>query len=170
MFEIILYSLGGQGGVTTARLVAVAAMKEGYYSQAIPQFGPERRGAVVHSYLRISEKPIRRKCRITNPDITAIFDKKIKANPIGKIAVINTSNASKIAEKTLVLDATKIAEKYGLVSAGWPILSAPMSAAIAKVLSLPISSLEDAISEEIPSKVEENIKAAKEAYEVVKWI
>lgn len=59
MLEITIYSIGGQGGVTAAKLLALSALYDGKYSQAIPQFGPERRGALVTSYVRISDKVIR---------------------------------------------------------------------------------------------------------------
>lgn len=46
MLEITIYSIGGQGGVTAAKLLALSALYDGKSSQAIPQFGPERRGTV----------------------------------------------------------------------------------------------------------------------------
>ncbi|MCS7131051.1 MAG: 2-oxoacid:acceptor oxidoreductase family protein, partial [Archaeoglobaceae archaeon] len=164
--EITIYCRGGQGGVTTARVVATAAMLKGLYAQAIPQFGPERRGATVNAYLRISDSPIRRRSSIKNPSGIVIFDRKINLNLKTKIGIINSSEPLKIAEKTYYLDATKIAEKYGLVSAGWAILSAPMSGAIAKAIGIELKYLEDAIYSELGERAEKSFDAVKEAYEV----
>ncbi|MEM0302829.1 MAG: 2-oxoacid:acceptor oxidoreductase family protein [Archaeoglobaceae archaeon] len=169
LFEITIYCRGGQGGVTTARLIATAAMLKGLYAQAMPQFGPERRGATVNAYLRISDEPIRRRSSIRNPYGLAVFDKKINLNSSAKLGIINSPNPIKIAEKTYYLDATRIAENHELVYAGWAILSAPMSGAMAKALEIELSYLEEAIYTELGEKADKSFEAAKEAYEVVRW-
>lgn len=167
--EIAVYSRGGQGGVTATRFIATAAMLNGLYAQAMPQFGPERRGATVNAYLRISDMPIRRRSPIRNPEIVAIFDKKISFSSGARIAIINSKEKLRLAEKTFCIDATSIAEKNGLFNAGWAILSAPMSGAIAKVLGIDIKTLEEAIVIELNEKAEKSCMAAREAYEVVDW-
>ena len=58
MKDLIILGRGGQGGVTAARILVSAALKDGKWGQAIPEFGAERRGAVVKSYARIANKPI----------------------------------------------------------------------------------------------------------------
>jgi pyruvate ferredoxin oxidoreductase gamma subunit len=168
--EITIYNLGGQGGVTAARLIALAAMKEGYYSQAMPQFGPERRGAVVNAFVRISDKPIRRHSRIRNPSMVVIFDRKIRIEFQGEV-VLNSPNGLKVGSKTWFVDATEIAIRNNLVDAGWAIINTAMTGAMARSLDLSFSSLEEAIKDELNSRVvKRNIRAAKEAYEVVRWI
>ncbi|MEM1671105.1 MAG: 2-oxoacid:acceptor oxidoreductase family protein [Archaeoglobaceae archaeon] len=172
LFEITIYCRGGQGGVTTARLIATAAMLKGLYAQAMPQFGPERRGATVNAYLRISDGPIRRRSSIRDPQGIAVFDKKINLNlcsPYLKLGIINSPAPVKIAEKTFYLDATRIAENHELVYADWAILSAPMSGAMAKALEIELSYLEEAIYTELGEKADKSFEAAKEAYEVVRW-
>ena len=169
LIEITVYCRGGQGGVTAARLLATAAMIQGYYSQAMPQFGPERRGAMVNAYLRISDKPIRRRSKIKNPDGVAVFESRIDAGSGYKFAVVNSPEPLKIAEKVYYVDATGIAEKHGLVNAGWAILSAPMSGAIARALDIELPSLKRAIYEELGNRADDSYMAAKEAYEVVRW-
>ncbi|MCX8172784.1 MAG: 2-oxoacid:acceptor oxidoreductase family protein [Archaeoglobaceae archaeon] len=169
LLEITIYSRGGQGGITMARLIATAAMLKGLYAQAIPHFGPERRGATVNAYLRISDSPIRRRSSIKNPSGIVIFDRRINVNVNAKLGIVNSPNPIKIAERTCYLDATKIAEKYGLVYAGWAILSAPMSGAVAKALEIELPYLEKAIQTELGERAEKNLDAAKEAYEVVNW-
>lgn len=167
--EITIYCRGGQGGVTAARIIATAAMLQGYYSQAMPQFGPERRGARVNSYLRISDMPIRRRSAIKKPDVAVIFDTKIKVESDAELFILNSAEPVKLGSKTCYVDATQIAEKYGLVHAGWAILSAPMSGAIARALNIKISALKEAFYHELEEKAERSFKAAKEAYEVVEW-
>ncbi|MEM2726787.1 MAG: 2-oxoacid:acceptor oxidoreductase family protein [Archaeoglobaceae archaeon] len=169
LIEITIYCRGGQGGVTTARLIATAAMLKGLYAQAMPQFGPERRGATVNAYLRISDEPIRRRSSIRNPYGLAVFDKKINLNSTAKLGIINSPNPIKIAERTYYLDATRIAENHELVYAGWAILSAPMSGAMAKALEIELSYLEEAIYTELGEKADKSLEAARDAYEVVRW-
>jgi pyruvate ferredoxin oxidoreductase gamma subunit len=170
LLEITIYCRGGQGGVTSARLIATAAMLKGLYAQAIPQFGPERRGATVNAYLRISDNPIRRRSSIRNPQGIVVFDKRIELNSNAQFGVINSADSAKIAEKTYYLDATRIAEKHGLFHAGWAVISAPMSGAIAKALEIEFRYLKEAILRELGERAEKSLEAAKEAYEVVEWI
>lgn len=74
MIEIRIHGRGGQGSVTAAELIAVAAFYEGKYTQAFPNFGVERRGAPVQAYARINDKPIRLREQIYNPDYIIIQD------------------------------------------------------------------------------------------------
>jgi len=162
MIEVKVVSRGGQGGVTTARILAKAAMFEGLYSQAIPQFGAERRGAKVYAYVRIDEKPIRRHTKVENPKIAAYFDEKLIEEDAAEIKILNGS-----LDGFCCLDANKIAESFGLVSSGWYLISSPMSGALAKVLNLSLKSLEKAIRDEFLARVDENLAAAKMGYEVI---
>ncbi len=74
MKEIRFHGRGGQGAVTAATLLAVAAFKDGKFSQAFPKFGVERRGAPVQSFTRISDEFIRRKSAIYEPQILVVLD------------------------------------------------------------------------------------------------
>ena len=75
MIEIRWHGRGGQGAVTSAELLARAVINEGKYAQAFPSFGPERRGAPVTAFTRIStQRPIRIRAGITEPDIIIILD------------------------------------------------------------------------------------------------
>lgn len=58
MHEIVFYGRGGQGAVTAAQVLAEAAFLKGFYAQAFPKFGIERRGAPVNAFARISNEPI----------------------------------------------------------------------------------------------------------------
>lgn len=74
MLEIRFHGRGGQGAVTTAELVARAAISEGKYGQAFPSFGPERRGAPVLSFCRVHESPILLRSQIREPDAAVVLD------------------------------------------------------------------------------------------------
>lgn len=74
MIEVRFHGRGGQGAVTSAELVAQAAVNEGLYAQAFPNFGPERRGAPVLAFLRVSEKQIRIRSKVYQPDAIVILD------------------------------------------------------------------------------------------------
>jgi pyruvate ferredoxin oxidoreductase gamma subunit len=74
MIEVRFHGRGGQGAVTSAELVAQAAINQGHYAQAFPNFGPERRGAPVLAFLRVSEKQIRIRSKVYHPDVIVILD------------------------------------------------------------------------------------------------
>ena len=72
MFEIRIHSRGGQGGVTAARLVALAAFRDHKYATACPFYGAERRGAPVVSFVRIDDNPIKVYSQIRKPDMVVV--------------------------------------------------------------------------------------------------
>ncbi|HET7691129.1 MAG TPA: 2-oxoacid:acceptor oxidoreductase family protein [Nocardioidaceae bacterium] len=74
MFEIRIHGRGGQGVVTAAELLSVAAFEEGRHAQAFPTFGSERMGAPVTSFCRIDDRPIRRREPVTHPDALVVQD------------------------------------------------------------------------------------------------
>jgi pyruvate ferredoxin oxidoreductase gamma subunit len=74
MFQVRLHGRGGQGVVTAAELLSVAAFGEGKDAQAFPSFGSERMGAPVMSFCRIDDKPIRLREPVANPDAVIIQD------------------------------------------------------------------------------------------------
>ncbi|MBU2644146.1 2-oxoacid:acceptor oxidoreductase family protein [bacterium] len=77
MIEIRLHGRGGQGAVTSAELLATAAIGIGKYAQAFPNFGPERRGAPVMAFIRIDDHPIRNRHMIHSPDLVMVLDPSI---------------------------------------------------------------------------------------------
>lgn len=74
MLEIRWHGRGGQGAKTAATLVAEVALGEGRYSQGFPDYGPERMGAPVRGFTRISEEPIRLHSAIERPDVVVVLD------------------------------------------------------------------------------------------------
>ena len=128
MIEIRFHGRGGQGAVTSAELLALAAIGEGKYAQAFPSFGPERRGAPVVAFCRISDHPIKMRANIYEPDIVLVLDAsllkivKVAAGlkPDGILVTTSKESPQKIKEelgvnKIAVVDAVKIAiETLGL--------------------------------------------------------
>lgn len=74
MYEIRFHGRGGQGAVTSAELLAHAAISEGRFGQAFPSFGPERRGAPVMAFARVSDSQIRNRSAVYNPDGVIVLD------------------------------------------------------------------------------------------------
>ena len=77
IFEIIFFARGGQGAKSAAEILAQAAVAEGKFVQAFPQFGPERSGAPTKTFVRISEKEIRTKEPVVDPDLVVVVDETI---------------------------------------------------------------------------------------------
>ncbi|NCF75105.1 MAG: pyruvate ferredoxin oxidoreductase subunit gamma [Xanthomonadaceae bacterium] len=172
MIEIRIHGRGGQGVVTAAELIAIAAFYEGKESQAFPNFGVERRGAPIESYARISDQPIKLRSQIYEPDFIIVQDdtlfsiidlfKGIKKDT--KI-IINTNKKLSLKldakkENILFIPATKIA----LEVLGKPIINTVMLGAFAKFSELiKLTSIEKALKSKFSGEIlEKNIKAAKQ--------
>lgn len=178
MKEIIIYGRGGQGAVVASRLLAIAAFTEGKYVQSFPFFGVERRGAPVMAYTRISNAIIRKRLPISDPDYVIILDPTLIENinvtkglKKGGSIIINTRSAKsafKFANKfrTCVFDAAKVAVQHNLGSENAPIVNTAILGTFAKFTKeIDLPSLLTAISENVATRVDENMLAAKEAYE-----
>ena len=77
IFEIIIYGRGGQGAKTTAEIIAQGALLEDKFVQAFPEFGPERSGAPVQTFVRISDKPVKTREPVLNPDCFMVLDETL---------------------------------------------------------------------------------------------
>ncbi|MBW2062280.1 MAG: 2-oxoacid:acceptor oxidoreductase family protein [Deltaproteobacteria bacterium] len=146
MIEVRFHGRGGQGAVTSAELMALAAIEEGKFAQAFPSFGPERRGAPVTAYLRVDEQPIRLREKIYEPNIVVVLDPTVMN--ITKVdeglhndgmLIINTNrDAADIrteygfAQKLALVDATGIATE----TLGLPITNTVMLGALIKATGL----------------------------------
>jgi 2-oxoacid:acceptor oxidoreductase gamma subunit (pyruvate/2-ketoisovalerate family) len=177
MVEIRFHGRGGQGTVVASKILADALAKEGNYVQAYPEFGVERRGAPVFSFIRIDNKQIYDKSRIYTPDHVVVVDPTLveviditdglKDNGV---IIINTDKkptdfAYAPRFRVATVNATEIAVKHKLGSLAAPIVNTAMVGAIVKILNLTrLDSLLAAIGEGVPVKAEANIAAAEEAY------
>ena len=74
MTEIRWHGRGGQGAVTAAKMVAEVALGQKKYFQAFPEYGPERSGAPIVAFTRISDEPIQIYSGIEHPEIVAVLD------------------------------------------------------------------------------------------------
>ncbi len=115
-YSIIIYGRGGQGAKTLAQIIAEAGLIDDYYIQAFPEYGPERRGAPVRSFVRLSDEPIRKHYPVTNPNLIIVMDDNLITEDIIKqkcpIIINSTKDKNKfkdIKNKTYVIDASKIA-------------------------------------------------------------
>lgn len=174
MIEIRFHGRGGQGAVTAARLLAEAAFAEGKYSQALPFFGAERRGAPVLAFTRIDSRPIRIRTQIYEPNYVVVLDPSLLevvnvASGIKHdgLIVLNSNKTAQFSNaKTAFVDATSIAKEM----LGVPITNTAMLGAFAKATKLvSLDSLINVIKGHFSSKLaEKNIAAIKAAYEKTK--
>ena len=74
MFQVRIHGRGGQGVVTAAEMLSIAAFEDGRHSQAFPTFGSERTGAPVTSFCRIDDHPIRSREPVSEPDALIVQD------------------------------------------------------------------------------------------------
>lgn len=108
--EVSLFGRGGQGAVTSAQVIAIAAFYDGKHSQAFPNFGVERRGAPVQSYARISDKEIRVREHVYKPDYVIVLDPTLMlcedvAQGTDRDSVILINSEKKASELGLKTDA-----------------------------------------------------------------
>jgi len=173
MFEIRIHSRGGQGGVTAARLIALAAFRDHKYATACPFYGAERRGAPVVSFVRIDESPIKVYSQIRKPDMVVVLDSSVmdvvdvlQGLKEGGRVLLNGSGVTDMKGfKTYSVDLTSIALRIGLVVAGSPILNTPVLGALAKMNIITMESARSAIAEMFHDT--KNIQAAEEAFREV---
>jgi len=171
MIEIRFHGRGGQGAVTAAELLAVAAFKDGKFSQAFGAFGPERRGAPVTSFCRIDDKFIRIRQQVYNPNIVVVLDSGLldyiditqgveKTEPV----IINCTEKQKLNADVHNVDATKLAHEI----VGKNIVNTAMLGALAKVTNIvSLKSLEEAVKERFSEKLAaKNIELMKKTYEM----
>jgi pyruvate ferredoxin oxidoreductase gamma subunit len=174
MYEIRIHSRGGQGGVTAAKLLALAAFRDGKYATACPFYGAERRGAPVVSYVRIDEEPIKVYSQIHEPDLVIVLDTSImdvvdglqglKAD--GTVLLNSAHPVAGCNGTCRHVDLTGIALAQNLVVAGSPILNTPVLGALAKMGIVTLPSVEQAIREMFAD--ERNVNVARAAYEELK--
>ena len=173
MFEVRIHSRGGEGGVTAARLLAIAAIRDRKYASACPFYGAERRGAPVVSFVRIDDRPVRVYSQIRTPDLVVVLDASLvgvvdvlsglKAN--GTI-LINSAHTREFAGyRTCSVDLTGIALRENLIMAGSPILDTPVLGALARLGIISQDSAKEAITEVFTD--ERNVRAADAAYREV---
>lgn len=183
MFQIRIHGRGGQGVVSGAEILSVAAFLEGRHAQAFPSFGSERTGAPVMAFCRIDDKPIRLREPVLQPDALLIQDCTLlhqvdvfNGLTAGGVVLLNSTRSPEdlgVAElaggarryRFITLAATELAMKH----IGRPVPNAALLAGLAAATGeVRIESVVAAIAEKFPRAVADgNIAAAREAYALV---
>lgn len=176
LFEMRWHGRGGLGAVTSAELVARAAIGEGKYAQSFPSFGPERRGAPVVAFLRVSDEFIRIRTSIYKPDAVAVLDPgllhavDVTSGLKDKGTIIINSRKSPAELKSefgfkwpvAAVDATRIARE----TIGLPITNTAMIGALLKIVEIvKMDSLVAQFEERFGFRAKANIEAMKRAYD-----
>lgn len=186
MIEIRFHGRGGQGAVIGSKILATAAFAEGKFVQAFPFFGIERRGAPVTSYVRIDDKKIYLRNQIRHPDHLIILDPTLLAHPPtfqgfegkGWVLINHKQRPHDMEElsqlkglRVATIDASEIAHRNKLGSPLSPIVNTAILGAFARITNIcTLDSIVDAIMEGAPHDPEANAKAAREAYEEVRFL
>lgn len=178
MLEIRFHGRGGQGAVTSAEIIALAAIEKGRFAQSMPSFGPERRGAPVLAYLRVSDKKIRIRAEITKPDIVVVLDDSLmqvvdvtsglKGNGLLVVNTKEDEDAIRIQTGFGGKIATADALGIALEILGLPITNTAMIGALIKASS--VVGIDDAVAQLShrfnPKLAEKNTRAMKKTYEI----
>jgi pyruvate ferredoxin oxidoreductase gamma subunit len=185
MTEVRWHGRGGQGAKTAATLLAEAALTEDKFSQGFPEYGPEREGAPMRGFTRISEAPIRVHCTIDNPDVVVVLDDTLLDTvdvcaglAPGGTVIINTARKPDEIRKQLSVADTRLftvnATQIALDEIGRPIPNTPMLGALIKATNvLHIKTIYEDVKHKLGKKftkqiIDGNITAVKRAYEEVK--
>ena len=180
MHEIRWHGRGGQGAVTSSKILADAAFRNGWSGvTAAPSFGAERRGAPVTASTRLANEQIRVLSQVTTPTVVVVLDDSLLgvANPTagvqpGGTILVNTTQPAEALGlsgdfRVIASDVTGAAEAAGVIVGGQPIVSAAIVGAVAKATGLvTFESVEAAIREAFPAApAAKNVEAARIAYE-----
>jgi 2-oxoacid:acceptor oxidoreductase gamma subunit (pyruvate/2-ketoisovalerate family) len=182
ILEVRWHGRGGQGAWTASELFARAAIAEGKYIQSFPEFGPERMGAPVTAFTRISTEPIRLHCAVYNPDVVAVLDptllKTVKVadglSDEGGNILVNTKEKPEQIRKVLGTDKGKVwtvpATDISMRILGMSITNTAMLGAVARVTGIvSLETIEKMIRARFrPDVAEKNFAVVKEAFQEVK--
>jgi pyruvate ferredoxin oxidoreductase gamma subunit len=183
MLQIRIHGRGGQGVVTAAELLSVAAFEQGRHAQAFPSFGSERTGAPVVAFCRIDDRPIRLREPILSPDVLLVQDPTLLhqvdvfqgLHPDGYVLINSRRSFAELGvgeltdrfrqDRLITVPATAIALEH----LGRPLPNAVMLGGFAALTGLlSIDAVAHAINDKFTGEVAaRNIEAAREAYAVV---
>ncbi|MDI6782863.1 MAG: 2-oxoacid:acceptor oxidoreductase family protein [bacterium] len=186
MVEIRWHGRGGQGVKTAATMLAEAALNEGKHSQGFPEYGPERMGAPVRGYTRLSEEAIVVHCAIYNPQVVVVLDPTLLMSENvaeglidgGKILVNTPSTPAEVRKQMKLNGNAKIftvnATQIALDELKRDIPNTPMVGALVKISEvLKLETVEADLKKKFdkkfrPEVVEGNLRAVHRAYNEVK--
>ena len=182
--EIRWHGRGGQGAVTAAKMVAELALGEGKYFQAFPEYGPERSGAPIVAFTRVSDAPIQVYSGIEHPQIVVVLDSSLlkivdvtKGAPDDVIVLVNSERSPAQLRKDSALEQghlyTIAATRIAVETIRRPIPNTPMVGALTRITGLfdiddVVTFLREDFGKKFPPKVVEgNIAAITRSYEEV---
>ena len=185
LFEIRWLGRGGQGVVLVNQILGISCLKEQKFVQAFPEFGPERSGAPVRGYTRISDSYIDDHSPISDPDYVIVIDPTLALTPgaygglkEGGIAVLNSAkNPDDVRRvcnlpnaKICIVNAREISDR--IFKTQRPIYNTAMLGALMKALGFPkLESVQSALAERFSGiLLESNVTAVKTGYDEVKII
>lgn len=181
MLEIRWHARGGQGAITVAEILAAVALREDLYVQSFPEYGPERSGAPLHAYNRISDEPIKLHSGVYEPDVVVVLDPTLlHAEPVaeglkaGGLLLVNTADTAKEIVKrtnfrgrTLTIPAVQLAQEAKIRFS-----NVPMLGALLRLLNFPLEAgneeFQIVFREKLsPELLEANSEALRLGYEAV---
>lgn len=182
MVEFRWHGRGGQGAWTASELLARTALDEGKYIQSFPEFGPERMGAPVTAFTRISTQPIRLHCAVYDPDVVVVLDNSLlKTVPVTAgintdedIIIINSAEEPKVLKEKLRVTKGKLwtvpATEMALKILGMPVTNTSMLGAVARATGIvTLEGIEKTLKGRFrPDLAEKNFMVIKEAYKEAK--
>ena len=183
--EIRWHARGGQGAVTAAKTLAEMSLTKDMFFQAFPEYGPERMGAPIQCFNRLSEKPISTYCGVTEPEIVVVVDQTLLEvvditeglTRDGTIIINSEKDPALIREdfnikgrKIYTIDATSISvESLGRFMPNIPILGALLQVTGMMTLEEAGDFLKKSFTKKFsPKVVEGNLQALQRAYKEVK--
>ena len=177
MIQIRIHGRGGQGVVTAAELIAIAAFASGKYAQAFPSFGVERTGAPIVSFARIDDQPIRTREQVYQPNVLIVQDATLletvnitEGCDENTIIIVNTAKTKEEIKikigQVYTVDATKIALEIIQKN----IVNTVILGAFAKITKLvTLEGLKKAVHQKFEEKgkgiIDKNIKAITSIFE-----
>jgi pyruvate ferredoxin oxidoreductase gamma subunit len=184
LIEIRWHGRGGQGAKTAAEFLAEAALDSGKFIQAFPEYGPERAGAPMRAYTRISDKAINIHSGVTSPEVVVVIDPTLLNPDVLEglsrtgILVVNSPEPPSEIRKKLKYESGKVASvdatRIALETVKLPLPNTPMLGALIKIKPIvPLEAIEAKIKDKFLKKIGEektaaNLEALKRAYNEVR--
>jgi pyruvate ferredoxin oxidoreductase gamma subunit len=176
MIEVRWHGRGGQGAKSASAILAEVMFEGGRHVQAFPEYGAERQGAPIRAYNRVSNKPIRRRCGVQNPNVVVVVDPTLasSANPTegcgdDAVYLVNTpENTADVRTKlglpdsatVMAVDATRIT----LEELGQNRPNAPLLGALSRIFSdVSVDDFVDHFSKKMKSLSAKTLEANKRA-------
>ena len=180
--EVRWHGRGGQGTVTACKLFADACLNAGRYVQAFPEYGPERAGAPIRAYNRVSEKELRGHYPVTRPNIVVVVDATLldsidvtEGAPDDAAFIVNCGNSGDIRTRIKVRPTQRIitvdASRISIDTIGRPMPNAPLIGCVARVsgllgLQAVLDDMQKSFGKKFSQKIiEGNLEATRRGFE-----